>query len=156
MDSNVEKVRNILKEHGHKFTRQRVEIYKVFLNKQGSHLSTEEVYQEASEKDKNIGIATVYRTMLLFEEVGILDKISFDDGVTRYELKNESGEKHRHHHLICVDCGKVTEVKLDLLDNLEKEIEEEENFTIVDHSLKFYGHCKECSEKMKKEDKENR
>lgn len=147
MDNNVEKVRNILKEHGHKFTRQRVEIYKVFADKQGSHLSTEEVYREASELDKNIGIATVYRTMLLFEEVGILDKISFDDGVTRYELKNETDSEHRHHHLICVDCGKVTEVKIDLLDNLEKEIEDEEEFKIVDHSLKFYGHCKDCYQK---------
>lgn len=151
MDNSVENVKEILKQYGHKFTRQRVEIYKVFTDNEGAHLSTEEVYKEVSGRNKNIGIATVYRTMLLFEEVGILDKISFDDGVTRYELKHESGEEHRHHHLICVDCGKVTEVKLDLLDNLEKEIEEEENFKIVDHSLKFYGHCKDCYQKLKGE-----
>ena len=54
MDNSVENVKDILKEHGHKFTRQRVEIYKVFAENQGAHLSTEEVYKEVSEKIKKI------------------------------------------------------------------------------------------------------
>lgn len=145
----MDKIREKLKEHGHKFTKQRVEIYKVFADRQGEHLSTEEVYKIVSEHDASIGIATVYRTMLLFEEVGLLEKISFDDGVIRYEIKDETESKHRHHHLICVDCGKVSEFKVDLLENLEKEIEAAEDFKISDHSLKFYGHCKDCYQKLK-------
>ncbi len=143
MDLNSDYVKKALKDKGYKFTNQRSEIYNIFLEHEDSHLSTEEVFEYVSRVNPDIGIATVYRTLQLFEELNVLYKISFDDGVARYEIKSSSSE-HRHHHLICLDCGKVIEVKLDLLDSLEDEIESEESFKIVDHNLKFYGYCKEC------------
>lgn len=150
MNLNSDYVKKVLKEKGFKFTNQRAEIYNVFLKHEGSHLSTEEVYEYVSKEDPEIGIATVYRTLQLFEELDVLYRISFDDGVARYEIKsNES--VHRHHHLICLDCGKVIEFKLDLLDGLEDEIQKDEGFKIVDHNLKFYGYCKDCYNKNKGE-----
>ena len=143
MDLNSDYVKKALKDKGYKFTNQRSEIYNIFLEHKDSHLSTEEVFEYVSRVNPDIGIATVYRTLQLFEELNVLYKISFDDGVARYEIKSSISE-HRHHHLICLDCGKVIEVKLDLLDSLEDEIESEESFKIVDHNLKFYGYCKEC------------
>ena len=82
----------------------------------------------------DLGIATVYRTLQLFEKLNIVYKLNFDDGCSRYELSVGS-ENHHHHHLICLNCGKVTEVKLDLLEALEEEIESEGQFTIVDHNV---------------------
>lgn len=150
MSLNIDYVKQVLKDNGYKFTNQRSEIYNVFLNNESDHLSSEEVYDIVSKEDPEIGIATVYRTLQLFEELDILYKISFDDGVARYEIKNNDST-HRHHHLICLDCGRVIEVKLDLLDSLESEIEKEEDFKIVDHNLKFYGYCNNCNKRHKGE-----
>lgn len=148
MDYSTQYVKDILKENGYKYTNQRAEVYNVFLKHPDDHLSAEDVFEYVSKEFPEIGIATVYRTLMLFEELKILYKISFDDGVVRYEIKN-SESKHRHHHLICLSCGKVTEVKIDLLDSLEDEIEKDEKFKIVDHNLKFYGYCKNCVTKNK-------
>jgi Fur family ferric uptake transcriptional regulator len=143
---NSDNVKEILKDNGYKYTGQRAKIFDVFVKHSDKHLSTEDVYDYISKDFPEIGIATVYRTLMLFEKLEILYKISFDDGVVRYEIKSsESG--HRHHHLICLNCQKIIEVKLDLLDSLEKKIEETENFKIVDHNLKFYGYCEECQKK---------
>lgn len=139
-------VKEILKENGHKYTGQRAKIFDVFLKYPDKHLSTEDVYEYISKEFPEIGIATIYRTLMLFEKLGILYKISFDDGVVRYELRANKNA-HRHHHLICLNCQKIIEVKLDLLDSLEKRIEETENFKIVDHNLKFYGYCEDCQKK---------
>ncbi len=148
MEPIKDNVRDILKASGYKYTNQRALIYNVFVENQEDHLSTEEVYAIVQEKDPEVGIATVYRTLQLFDELGLLYKISFDDGVSRYELKS-SIAGHRHHHLMCLGCGVITEFKHDLLDTLENEIEVTENFKVVDHNLKFYGYCKNCQTEKK-------
>lgn len=150
MNSKLEFVKETLKNKGYKYTSQRAEVFEVFLNNKDKHLSTEEVFEILSKVNKEIGIATVYRNVQLFEELGILDKITFDDGIGRYELRSEN-EDHYHHHLICLKCNKVLEVKIDLLDDLEEEIEKAEDFQIVDHNLKFYGYCSQCKNNVKGE-----
>lgn len=136
-------IKERLQNSGYKLTTQREAILKVILENQDEHLSCDEIYGIVGNDYPELGIATVYRTLQLFEKIGIVYKLNFDDGCSRYELIVDSKE-HQHHHLICLDCGKVIEVKLDLLDVLEDEIEKEENFTIVDHNLKFYGYCNRC------------
>ncbi len=132
-----------LKEKGYKLTVQRKAIIEVFLGNQSSHLSPEEVYDNVRNDYPDIGLATVYRTLQLLEELDIVYKVNFDDGCSRYELNLDSGD-HQHHHLICLECGKVKEVKLDLLENLEAEIGKEGEFRVVDHNVKFFGYCKDC------------
>ena len=146
MDRAENVVKDLLKSRGLKYTNQRVEIYRVFMENRGKHLSCEDVYEIVSKKDGDIGIATVYRTVQLFDELGVLYSISFNDQITRYELKDET-DKHYHHHAICLKCGKVIEVEYDLLDALEEKIENKENFKIIDHNLKFYGHRADCQKK---------
>lgn len=147
MDKKLEQLseefKSILKENGYKLTTQRKSIIDVFLNNQSCHLSSEEVYDSVRDDYPEIGLATVYRTLQLLEQLNIVYKVNFDDGCSRYELNLDSDD-HQHHHLICVKCGKVQEVKLDLLENLELEIEKEENFKVVDHNVKFFGYCKNC------------
>ena len=132
-----------LKEKGYKLTVQRKAIIEVFLENQSSHLSPEEIYDNVRNDYPDIGLATVYRTLQLLEELDIVYKVNFDDGCSRYELNLDSGD-HQHHHLICLECGKVQEVKLDLLENLEAEIGKEGEFRVVDHNVKFFGYCKDC------------
>lgn len=144
MDINI--IKGKLQKEGYKLTTQRRAILKTIVDNQESHLSCDEVYNIVKKEYPDLGIATVYRTLQLFEKLNIVYKLNFDDGCSRYELSLGS-ENHHHHHLICLNCGKVTEVKLDLLESLEQEIEREGQFTIVDHNVKFYGYCSECKNK---------
>ena len=148
MDINGYK--DILQKEGYKLTNQRKDILKTLLNNNHKHLSCEDVFNIVSKENSDLGIATVYRTLQLFEKLNIVYKINFDDGLSRYEL-NLGEENHQHHHLICLNCGKVIEVKLDLLESLENKIEKDGNFKIVDHNVKFYGYCKKCLDKVDKE-----
>lgn len=130
-------------EKGHKLTKQRKIILEFLLNIDGEHLNSEEIYANLKKDFPDIGIATVYRTLVLFEKLGIVQKIDLDDGYSRYEIY-ELGQKHRHHHLICTRCGGIQEVKYDLLDTIEEQIMNKNNFLIKDHNVKFYGYCSNC------------
>ncbi len=143
---DLDKLRELLIKNNYKVTKQREVIFNTLLEDEESHLSPEELHEIVNKKDKDIGIATVYRTLLLFEELGVVFKLDFDDNRYRYEIVSD-GEKHHHHHLICSSCSKVIEVKDDLLDNIEEDIEDNYKFKISDHDLKFYGICSECQEK---------
>ncbi|OFI05424.1 ferric uptake regulation protein [Clostridium acetireducens DSM 10703] len=145
----IERLRNSLKEKGYKLTPQRRAIVDIIIRNEGKHLTTEELYDLVKKECPEIGLATVYRTLQLLEEIGVVCKLDLHDGCSRYELIHEE-ENHQHHHLICSNCEKVIEVREDLLENLEKDIEEKYNFKISNHSVKFYGICSECLSKIKK------
>lgn len=142
----LEKVKAVLKEKGYKLTPQRRATFEVFCENRGRHLSTEDVYMLVKEKYPEIGIATVYRTLQLLEQLGAINKLSFDDGCGRYELAG-SEEDHHHHHLICLSCGEVQEVQEDLLEHLEDKIREKNRFNVVNHRVKFFGYCRKCMNK---------
>lgn len=132
-----------LKQSGYKLTVQRKTILDLLVEHEDEHLSTEELYELVREKYPQIGLATVYRTLLLFKKLGLIYKLDFDDGYSRYELSNLEDD-HRHHHLICVQCGNVEEMREDLLDTLENQIFQKNGFLVHDHRVKFYGLCKKC------------
>ncbi|GAA0228393.1 Fur family transcriptional regulator [Metaclostridioides mangenotii] len=135
-----------LKETGFKITPQRRAIVEVLIKNDCSHLSSEEIYDLVRKDCPEIGLATVYRTMQLLDDIGVISKLNLDDGCIRYEINLHDEDSHNHHHLICKSCGKIIEVKEDLLDNIEKEIQELYKFKIVDHEVKFYGLCESCKE----------
>lgn len=143
MEIEVERMKEKLKNEGYKLTTQRRAILSVIIDNKDEHLSPEEIYDIVKTRYPEIGLATVYRTLQLFEQLDIVYKLNFDDGCNRYELSDDSSDVH-HHHLICIGCGKVIEVKLDLLENLEIELEKEGKFQITDHNVKFFGYCDEC------------
>lgn len=143
IDYNV--LKEDLKKKGYKLTPQRRAIVDTIVESEGKHLTAEEIYDEVKLNCPEIGLATVYRTILLLEEIGIVSRLHLNDGCSRYELVH-SDEEHRHHHLICNNCNAVIEVEDDLLDELENEIKTKYGFRIVDHSVKFYGYCKQCQE----------
>ncbi len=149
----VTTLKTMLRQGGSKLTPQRLTILDVIVREEGKHLTIEEIYDKVKEVKPETGVATVYRTILLFEELGIVKKLDLNDGIYRYELNHEE-EIHGHHHLICSACGKVEEVKDDLLDSVEQIIERDYKFRIKDHSLKFYGLCSDCYQNESEETNE--
>lgn len=146
MDKIYNSIKAVLQENGYKLTNQRKAILRAIIENHEEHLNVDEIFNIVRVSNPEIGIATVYRTLLLFEELKLVYKLNFDDGCSRFEL-SDGKDAHHHHHLICLACGKVTEVQLDLLEALEEEIEREGQFTIVDHNVKFYGYCLDCKNK---------
>lgn len=140
----LEEFKIILKDKGYKLTPQRRAILNEIIENQGCHLTTEEIYDLVKVKCPEIGLATVYRTVQILDDMGVVSKLDLDDGCSRYELCEED-DGHQHHHLICNKCGKVIEVEGDLLEELEKIIEDKYNFMVENHSVKFYGICDNCS-----------
>jgi Fur family transcriptional regulator, ferric uptake regulator len=136
-----------LKEKGYKLTAQRQSVLDIIVEHEGEHLTSEEIYELVKKNNPDIGLATVYRTLLLLDRMELVYKLDLDDGCSRYEL-NRKKEDHRHHHLICTNCGSVTEVEEDLLDNLEEQIMLKNHFKVLDHRVKFYGYCEKCSKEM--------
>ncbi len=119
---------------GLKMTEQRKIIVQV-LSESKDHPDVELVFKRASKIDKNIGIATVYRTIRLFEENNIIEKHEFKDGRFRYE---EVPDEH-HDHLIDVRTGKVIEFQNDAIEKLQKLVAKELGYKLVDHRLELYG-----------------
>ncbi|UZW12432.1 Fur family transcriptional regulator [Clostridium pasteurianum] len=144
----IEKLKNNLKEKGYKLTPQRRAVLDTIIKSEGQHLTAEEIYELVKVDCPEIGLATVYRTVLLLEELNVVCKLDLNDGCSRYELIHEN-ENHQHHHLICINCGKVIEVEGDLLESLENTIEEKYVFKIKNHSVKFYGLCSDCNKSSK-------
>jgi len=131
----LKKTKKQLHESGFKLTPQREATLLVLLENEKDHLSAEE-----------IGLATVYRTLEILTDLKIVDKVSFNDGVARYDLRKE-GAKHFHHHLLCLECGNIEEVEEDLLGTVEEIVEQKYHFLVKDHRLTFHGVCQKCQNK---------
>lgn len=149
MPSNQEQFKILLKQNGLKVTTQRIAILEVLSERPESHLTAEEIYDYVKERYPEIGLATVYRTIQMLSELDVIDKLNLDDGYVRYEIGNldKKSTGHHHHHLICLDCGNVYAFQDDLLETLEERIYDTLGFSVVDHEVKLYGHCKNCRNK---------
>jgi Fur family transcriptional regulator, ferric uptake regulator len=131
MPSRIEK---LCIDKGMKMTEQRRVIARVISDSQ-DHPDVEEVYRRAVEVDPRISIATVYRTMRLLEEAGIVEKHDFGDGRARYE---EAAE-HHHDHLIDVKSGKVIEFVNKEIEKLQERVARELGYKLIDHRLELYA-----------------
>ena len=119
---------------GVKLTEQRKIIAKVMSNSQ-DHPDVDELYNRVSKIDPKISIATVYRTVKLFEESGIVAKHDFKGNKARYE---ETPEQH-HDHLIDIKTGEIIEFVNDEIENLQKKVADKYGYDLVDHKLELYG-----------------
>ena len=119
---------------GVKLTDQRKTIAKIMSDSQ-DHPDVDELYKRASAIDKKISIATVYRTVKLFEESGIVTKHDFKGGKARYEELSES----HHDHLIDVKTGEIIEFVDEEIEKLQKKVADKYGYKLVDHKLELYG-----------------
>lgn len=145
MEHRLDRIKKQLHAQSYKLTPQREAIVRVLLEREEDHLSAEEIYLLVKEIAPEIGLATVYRTLDLLSELKIVDKINFGDGVSSYDLRKE-GAKHFHHHLVCTECGSVEEIVDDLLEDVEKIVQNDWGFQVKDHRLTFHGVCRVCQE----------
>ena len=125
---------------GVKLTDQRKIIAKVISESkseygESDHPDVDELYNRVSKIDPKISIATVYRTVKLFEEAGILTKHDFKSGKARYEAMKES----HHDHLIDIKSGEIIEFVDEEIEKLQKKVAEKYGYTLVDHKLELYG-----------------
>lgn len=148
MEERLNRVKQQLQQSSYKLTPQREATVRVLIENEADHLSAEDVYLKSERKAPEIGLATVYRTLELLADLKVVDKVSFGDGVSRFDLRKE-GSKHFHHHLVCMECGRVDEIEEDLLPQVEERVENEYNFKILDHRLTFHGICETCQKKAR-------
>jgi len=146
MNQLVKEIYDVISNNDYKLTNQRKIVIDALVKNQEDHLNCDEIYDLVKNVDKNLGLATIYRSLKLFVQLGILTELNIGDGSIRYDLVDLNTNSHNHHHLICKSCGKIIEVKDDSLETLEKEIEKIYDFKIENHKCKFMGLCKECIE----------
>ena len=130
----ISRLEQLCLDKGLKMTEQRRVIARV-LSEAHDHPDVEELHRRAHAVDPHISIATVYRTVKLFEDAGILERHDFRDGRSRYE---EVPESH-HDHLIDVATGSVIEFRNEEIEKLQRRVAEELGFELVDHRLELYG-----------------
>ena len=131
-------LKKICQDKGLRMTDQRNTIADIISELGGhpaGHPDVNLIYMKASEQDNNISIATVYRTVKLFEEYGVIEKHDFKDGRSRYEPIQDSN----HDHLIDIDSGEVYEFSNTEIESIQKKIAEELGFELIDHRLELYG-----------------
>jgi Fur family ferric uptake transcriptional regulator len=114
-----------------------------------SHLSAEDIYMKVHRMSPHIGLTTVYRTLDILTEMGMISKFDFGDGRSRYELIKDTREGH-HHHLICTRCNRVIDYfdfineELEFIKRAEEGLSKKYDFEIRSHVIQFHGICGEC------------
>ncbi len=136
----MSKIENKCREKGVRLTEQRKVIAKVMSDSKATygskdHPDVDELHKRANAIDEKISIATVYRTVKLFEEAGILEKHDFKGGKARYE---QSPDEH-HDHLIDVNSGEIIEFVNEEIEELQKKVAQKLGYKLVDHKLELYG-----------------
>ena len=122
------------------------------LSSTDKHLSAEDIHMEVHTIYHNVGLTTVYRTLELLTQMGMVVKFDFGDGRARYELIEGSNRGH-HHHLICTNCKRIIEYtefideEMEFLKRAEKGLSKKYNFDIKNHIIQFYGLCDRCRDK---------
>ena len=149
-DMRREEFFEILKKAGFRLTNQRQTIIDVLIEGEAEHGNIQLTWEKAHEKDPSIGIATVYRTVGLLSDMGLLYRFSLDEGFERFELPSSS----IHFHLYCRCCGKVLHLKEEEeKEKIIREWLEEAGFEPIPQSLEMAGICSDCATKVKEHKK---
>lgn len=142
-------LRVYMAEQGLRTTEQRRLIIDTFFTAK-DHISIDELLELVRGADPRIGYATVYRTMKMLSDSGIVHERRFGDGFTRYELADEDAH---HDHLICMECGSIQEFEEPLIEQLQDRVARRYGFEVRHHKHELYGICGTCRRTTKKKDK---
>jgi Fur family ferric uptake transcriptional regulator len=143
MEKTKEAFRSFIDRKNLRHTHQReLLIEELYFNK--GHMTPDEFYDIIKSKYPEIGKATVYRALKLFEEAKLISKVEFGDGKIRYEL---CSDKEHHDHMICEICNRSIEVIDPRIESLQVKLAEAHGFRLTGHRLYLYGICKDCQKK---------
>ncbi|WP_169392220.1 MULTISPECIES: ferric iron uptake transcriptional regulator [Psychrobacter] len=133
-----------LRKAGLKVTLPRIKILELLERAEHHHMSAEEVYKALIDQGEDVGLATVYRVLTQFEQVGIVQRHNFENNLSVFEI---STDEH-HDHLVCDVCGKIVEFHNDIIEKEQDKVAQEYGFRLSGHSLVLYGICdnQECRE----------
>lgn len=146
MERLLRRINTEITSIGGKRSRSRAQIMGIFF-RSGRHLTVEELTRKVRVRNRTIGAATVYRTLKLLARMGYAKELDFGEGAKRYE----SSLTEHHDHLICTECGKVSEFEEPTIEKLQEEVARRHGFSPTMHRLAIYGHCSACSPSGKKE-----
>jgi Fur family transcriptional regulator, ferric uptake regulator len=137
-----------LRKAGLKVTLPRLKILEILESSTTRHLSAEDIYRTLLDGNEDIGLATVYRVLTQFEAAGLVTRHHFEDGMAVFELNHGT----HHDHIVCLDCGRVEEFMDSGIEERQTSVAQRLGFTIRDHSLIMYGHCRRtnCAYRKKK------
>jgi len=124
-------------------TEQRRLILEIIQQAKG-HVDANEIYQQARQRSPSISLSTVYRSLQLFKELELIEEHQFD-GIRRYY---ETTPRSKHHHLVCLGCGRIFEFKCPSAEKLKSRISREEGFKITDAEVRLVGYCPECQRRL--------
>ncbi|MEM9217634.1 MAG: Fur family transcriptional regulator [Cyanobacteria bacterium P01_F01_bin.150] len=140
-----ELLKNQLNERGLRFTPQRLKILQIFQSlPRGEHWSAEELYTKLVEQKENISMSTVYRTLHVMTNLGILRELELAEDHKHYELNRSSSE--HHHHLICVQCNQTIEFTEEIIDYIGNKQAKAMGYHVLDCQLNLYGICASCQQ----------
>ncbi|MBL0090727.1 MAG: ferric iron uptake transcriptional regulator [Ideonella sp.] len=126
-----------LKSSGLKATLPRIKILEIFQRTQQRHMTAEDVYKAVLAEDADIGLATVYRVLMQFEQAGLLSRSHFESGKSVFELN----EGQHHDHLVCLTCGRVEEFFDADIEKRQHAVAADHGFELQDHALSLYAVC---------------
>ena len=126
-----------LKSSGLKATLPRIKILEVFQRTELRHMTAEDVFKALLAEHADIGLATVYRVLMQFEQAGLLTRSNFESGKAVFELN----EGQHHDHLVCLDCGRVEEFYDAEIEKRQRAVTVERGFDLQEHSLALYARC---------------
>ena len=126
-----------LKSSGLKATLPRIKILEVFQNTSRRHMTAEDVYKALLGEGADVGLATVYRVLMQFEQAGLLTRSNFESGKSVFELN----EGQHHDHLVCLTCGRVEEFFDTEIEQRQRAVATERGFELHEHSLALYARC---------------
>jgi Fur family ferric uptake transcriptional regulator len=147
--TELEHFRDMLQSYmdrkGLRSTDQRKLIVETFF-RADNHVSIEELLAQVRERDRRVGYATVYRTLKLLADCGVANERRFGDGLTRYELADDTTH---HDHLICLDCGDIVEFEEPAVEELQESVAKRYGFVLHSHKHELYGLCPRCQSKRR-------
>jgi Fur family transcriptional regulator, ferric uptake regulator len=126
-----------LKSSGLKATLPRIKILEIFQRSDRRHLTAEDVFKALLAEGADIGLATVYRVLMQFEQAGLLTRSNFESGKSVFEIN----EGQHHDHLVCLDCGRVEEFFDAQIEQRQREVTLNRGFALQEHSLSLYARC---------------
>ena len=138
-DEKLERFRDFIRERGLKNTRQRDDIARWFFAVKGHH-NADEIYRQVQNESPGIGFSTVYRTMKLLCEAGLVQERHFGDSEALYENVST-----HHDHCICTSCGKIMEFENPQIEALQEAVARDFGFQLTSHKMELYGLCASCA-----------
>jgi Fur family transcriptional regulator, ferric uptake regulator len=136
----VTEIAGILRQNTYKMTPQRRAVLEV-ISDSHDHLTPQAIYQRVQKKYPAIGLVTIYRTLEILADLNLVCRVHGEDNCRSYLMRRPSGH---HHHLVCLECGKVIDVTMCNLDELELKLASKTGFKIESHLLEFSGRCRAC------------